>query len=312
MTLYNVDSKDKVSIIIPTYKRNKSFLTRALDSVLNQSYKNIEIVIVDDNASNELIEFRREVDGLIKTYQDPRVKYIQNKNNLGGSLSRNAGIEGSTGNYITFLDDDDMYLPDKVKNQLGFMISGNYDMSFTNLRLCNSKGKTIDYREYNSITSFTNEFLLKYHMMRHITGTPTFMYKKEAIEEIGGFSDAKMGQEFFLMTKTIQNDLSIGYLKQADVIAFVHEGERISNGANKFEGEKALYKYKKSFFNNFSFRERMFIRFRHHIVMAITGIRSRFYFVFFMHTLLAILSSPIDALREPISYIKKIKNHKNN
>lgn len=300
----------KVSVIIPTYKRSSEFLERAILSVLNQTYKNIEVIVVDDNSSEPI--FRKVTEDTVDKFIDSKkVKYIKNKTNLGGSLARNEGIFQADGEYITFLDDDDMYLIDKVERQIKFMITNKYDMTFTELRIHNEDNKLIDYREYKFIKDFSNESLLKYHIMRHITGTPTFMYKKEVLIAIKGFVDANMGQEFYLMLNTIEHNYRIGYLEYSDVIAYAHKGEKISRGSNKINGEKKLYQYKKKYFSKFNLRQKMFIRFRHHIVMMIAGLRSNMYMFSFKHAILSILVSPIDSVFEPIKHLKKIKIHNN-
>lgn len=214
----------KVSVIIPTYKRSE-FLTRAIDSVLNQTYENIEVVVVDDNGIES--EFRKSTEEKMEIYKNnSKVVYIKNNVNLGGALSRNEGIKKASGDYITFLDDDDIYLPNKIKNQLSFMVEHNLDMSFTNVRVHNTNDKLIDFREHSYVKSWSNDELLKQHLMHHLTPTATYMYKKSALENIGGFDQSKVGQEFRLMLKSIEKGLKIGYLPTAEVIQYVHEGER--------------------------------------------------------------------------------------
>ena len=100
----------KVSIIVPSYKRNRELFSRAIESLLAQSYENIEIVVVDDNAKLELLEYRQALSDYIQETNSDKIKYIQNQENLGGALSRNVGIEKATGEYINFLDDEDKYL----------------------------------------------------------------------------------------------------------------------------------------------------------------------------------------------------------
>ena len=195
----------KVSIIIPTYNRDRCMVRRAMDSVLSQTYRNIEIILVDDNATEDTAIFRVDIENLVESYCDVRIIYKQNKTNLGGALARNEGIAIATGEYVTFLDDDDRYLPNKVKNQLGFMMMHGLEMSFTDLRLCDSNDRTVDFREYGRIRAYDNETLLRFHIIRHITGTPTFMYRRAVLDRIGGFPDVKMGQEFHLMLKTIES-----------------------------------------------------------------------------------------------------------
>ena len=196
----------KVSIIVPSYKRTKEFFSRAIQSLLNQSYENIEIVVVDDNAKQEHMEYRQALSEYISELNSDKIVYVQNKENLGGAVSRNVGIENASGEYITFLDDDDKYLKDKVKHQLEYMIGNDLDMSFTNIIICNEKDKVVDYREHSKIKSLDNDYLLRYHMTRQITATNTFMYTREAILKIGGFIKVSVGQEFYLMTNTIKSD----------------------------------------------------------------------------------------------------------
>ena len=105
-----------VSVIIPTYKRKLDYVSNALQSVLNQTYNNIEIIVVDDSPND--FPYRDEIKNYIEKLNDDRVIYIRNEKNLGGSLSRNVGINASRGEYITFLDDDDEYMPGKVEKQL--------------------------------------------------------------------------------------------------------------------------------------------------------------------------------------------------
>lgn len=299
----------KVSIIVTTYKRSGDFLIRAINSLLEQTYKNIEIIIIDDNNPNSLHRVETER-CLQQFFKNTKIVYIKNEKNIGGALARNEGIKFSTGDYITFLDDDDKYLPEKVKRQLEFMVKYEYEMTFTELKIYNNKEKLVDYRKYAQIDNFDKTSLLKYHILRHITGTPTFMYKSDAIRRIGAFTDVKMGQEFYLMLKTIEKGIKIGYLELSDVVAYRHDCEGISMGKNKLEGEKALYDFKKKYFNILSLREKMFVRFRHHIVMAIASKRNKKPLWFFKHSLFAILSSPMDVVTECFMFVKRIVANK--
>lgn len=294
----------KVSIVVPTYKRS-DYLDRAILSLLNQSYQNIEIIVIDDNP--EGTDYRKETEKKIEKYsKDFRIKYYKNTRNLGGSLARNEGINKATGQYITFLDDDDEYQSDKILNQLSFMIDHEYDMTFTNLKYVNSNKRLVDYREFSDLKAFDKNSLLKYHIMRHLTGTPTFMYKTEKLKEIGGFDDAKMGQEFFLMIKTIERGLKIAYFNDSQVIAYRHNLGGISQGRNKIKGEKELFEFKKKYMRLFTLREKMFIRFRHYAVMAIAYKRNREYLKFVCYSTIMIISSPIDFIKESIYFIYNI------
>lgn len=222
-------------------------------------------------------------------------------------MSRNIGIQEASGDYITFLDDDDIYLPDKICSQVRFMKEHDYDMCFTDLRLHDTSDKLIDYREFSFIKDFSNERLMRYHLTRHITGTPTFMYKRDCINQIGGFIEAEVGQEFYLMLNTIQSGAKIGYLSKAYVVAYLHPYEKISTGINKIEGEKALFAYKKTYFTLLTLREKIFVRFRYHVVMAVVGLRNKNKLTVFFHTVIAICLSPLDALIESLKFLYKAR-----
>lgn len=294
----------KVSVIIPTYKRETKYLLRAIKSIENQTYKNIEIVVVDDNISDS--QYRKENIDFMKKYKDDQeVIYYLNPQNIGGALARNNGIKMATGDFITFLDDDDEYLPQKIKKQIKLMLDEDCDMSFTNLKLVNNDKVVVDYRNHPYLKKMDKQSLLKYHIMRHLTGTPTFMYRTKEIREIGGFDDAIMGQEFYLMLKSIERDLKICYLDDCYVIAYRDSDGGISQGKNKIVGEKKLYEFKKKYFNIFTNREKMFIRFRHYAVMTVVYNRNKQYIKVLENGTKMFLSSPLDFIKEGSIFIKK-------
>jgi glycosyltransferase involved in cell wall biosynthesis len=99
-----------VSVIIPTYNR-ADLICHTLDSAINQSYKNLEIIVIDDGSTDNTEE-------VVKDIGDERIRYIRHPSNLGGSIARNTGIEAATGEYIAFLDSDDLWAPEKIQLQL--------------------------------------------------------------------------------------------------------------------------------------------------------------------------------------------------
>lgn len=299
-----MSTRPLVSVIIPTYKRPLHFLSRAVQSVANQTYCNIEIIVIDDNPSTYAL--RKDIADYMNNICNDKIIYYQNLKNIGGSLARNKGIEIAKGEFITFLDDDDEYLPEKVEKQVAFMIKEDCDLSFTNMRMFNNSGKVVDFREYRDIWSYENTELLKYHLMRHLTGTPTFMFKANKLREIGGFEDAKMGQEFYLMMKSIQYGLKIRYFDSCDIKVYKHNGEAITNGKNKIIGENSLYKYKQQFFPRLTKQQKKYIRFRHWAVMVVAYKRNKMFYMIPIATVRAFLSSPIDLFKEVFKYAKKI------
>ena len=297
----------KVSIIMPSYKRNAELVGRAIQSLFAQTYRNIEIVLVDDNAKIEHKEFREELQRLVATLSDERLVYIENQENLGGAGARNEGINKATGEYITFLDDDDEYLPEKVEKQLLFMQENELDVCFTSLCIYNENGKLTDVRTHN-IISFDIEYLRKYHLTKQITGTPTFMMKKKVLEDVGGFEIVSMGQEYYLMQKILLNGTyKLGYDANCYVKAYRTAAEAISTGKNKITGEKALFAYKKTFFKILNRKERRYVRCRHYAVMAVAYKRNRIYIKTIACLIWATLCSPVTAVKEAIELKKRIR-----
>jgi glycosyltransferase involved in cell wall biosynthesis len=118
---------EMVSIIIPSYGR-PDFLIRAVESTLNQDYKNIEIIVINDNAADS-VYFDETNIALKKFSNDARVKVLATGVNVGGSVARNQGITYSSGEYVTFLDDDDFYFKNKVSRQIEHLNSEKLDVS---------------------------------------------------------------------------------------------------------------------------------------------------------------------------------------
>lgn len=266
--------KPLVSIIVATYRRD-TVLLNALCSLSNQSYSNIEVVLVDDNDDaewNKKIEiiaekFRTE-------YPSIMFQYIVNHPNQGSAKTRNIGIMAAKGEYITFLDDDDVYLAEKVEKQVSFMEEKKLDYSITDLYLYNENNKLIDKRIRNYIIETSEQKLFEYHMKYHITGTDTMMFRKDYIIKIGGFPPINVGDEFYLMQRSIENGGKFGYLPQCDVKAYVHTGEGgLSSGQGKLDGENALYDHKKIYFGKLNTKTVKYIKARHYVVLAYAHLR---------------------------------------
>lgn len=300
----DVQNAPLVTVVIPTYKRTVAYLSRAVTSVVNQTYKNIEIIVIDD--SPETYEERNNIKKYMESVSSEKIRYIQNETNMGGSLARNRGISLANGSFISFLDDDDEYMEEKIEKQVKFMIYSTCDLSFSNMVMLGTNGKVVDYREYKDIPAFDNETLLHYHLMKHMTGTPTFMFRTEKLREIGGFEDAKMGQEFYLMLKSIERGLKIGYLPECDVKVYKHADGGITQGKNKIDGENRLYEFKKKYFERLSKKEIRFIRFRHWAVMVVAYKRNHMYIKMLFSGIKAFISSPLDFFSQVFGFVRKV------
>ena len=144
--------EDLISVIIPYYKK-RNFVKDTILSVISQSYDSLEILIINDDSNLNDLEFLQKISKL-----DKRIKIINNNKRLGAGLSRNKGIEQSNGKYIAFIDADDTWAPDKLKEQMSFMKRNNYQISHTSYFIVNEKKKIIGQRKARDLLSI-NEVL---------------------------------------------------------------------------------------------------------------------------------------------------------
>ena len=141
---------DLVSVIIPYY-RKRNFVKETLDSVINQNYDNLEILIIYDDTNLNDYEFLQKIAKI-----DSRIKIVKNNIKLGAGFSRNIGIETCNGKYIAFLDADDTWSVDKLKSQILFMKQNNYKISHTSYYIMDEKKKIIGQRKARNLLSIND------------------------------------------------------------------------------------------------------------------------------------------------------------
>lgn len=293
-----------ITVITPTYKRHQ-YLKNAIDSVLAQTYKDFEMIVVDDNPPGS--EERVRTEDVMREITDPRVYYIQNEKNLGGAGSRNKAIEMANGEYISFLDDDDMYLPDRLKVQVEAMEEHGWDV-------CVMDGATFKYETGEPVSErhqrlwegMTNDELIRSHLMYHISGTNTFMFRTDFIRKIGGFDIVPSCQEYFLMQKALDAKPRFGYLPVALIKNFQHEGDQLSTGPKKLAGQKLLIENKKKYFYLLTPAERRQVLCRHHGVLFFVYYKMHKYLNATKEAFLCFFTSPLNAIKWVKEYKGKI------
>jgi glycosyltransferase involved in cell wall biosynthesis len=191
-----------VSVIIPTYKRPDNLL-RAIQSVRDQTYKNIEIIVVDDNGKGTEWQkaTKKELSELIA---QKVITYIPHDVNRNGSAARNTGFIASHGEYINFLDDDDVFMPEKIELQLTKLqkFPEEYGACYCNTRSRrkqNITGKLIVTYSHNSLEgNICKEFLLGECGFN----ISSILFRRKAIEQIHGFDESfKRHQDVELMIR---------------------------------------------------------------------------------------------------------------
>lgn len=171
--------KPLISVIMPVYN-GMPFLKQAVESILEQSYKNFELIIVDDKSTDSSLSFAKKI-------KDKRVKIIRNLKNLGIANSLNIAITSSKGNYIARMDSDDISLPERLEKQLKFL-QKNKSISICGsfAYLINDKGETIGTKKYPVKNKDLKKALNFYSPIIH----PTFFGRTTFFKELSGYNPA--------------------------------------------------------------------------------------------------------------------------
>lgn len=293
-----------ITVITPTYKRHL-YLKNAIESVLTQTYTDFEYIIVDDNPPDS--EDRKLTQDVISGFTDPRIFYVKNEKNLGGAGSRNVAIEMAKGEYIAFLDDDDMYLPDRLKVQVEAMEKNGWEVSVMDgATFLYETGAPVSERHQHLWEGMSNNELIRSHLMYHISGTNSFMFRTDFIRKIGGFDIVPSCQEYILMQKALDAKPKFGYLPVTLIKNFQHEGEQVSTGSKKLAGQKMLIKNKKKYFYLLTDKEKRQVLCRHHGVLFFVYYKMHKYLYAAWEAFLCFFTSPVNAVKWVKEYKGKI------
>ena len=293
-----------ITVITPTYKRHL-YLKNAVDSVLTQTYKDLELIVVDDNPVGS--DERALTEKVMREISDSRVKYIQNEKNLGGAGSRNRAIEMARGEYIAFLDDDDMYLPDRLRVQYEAMKEHDWEVCVMDgATFKYETGEPVSERHQHLWDGMTNDELIRSHLMYHISGTNSFMFRTDFIRKIGGFDIVPSCQEYILMQKALDEKPRFGYLPVTLIKNFQHEGDQLSTGPKKLAGQKMLIENKRKYFYLLTSSEKRQVLCRHHGVLFFVYYKMHKYFYATWEAFLCFFTSPSNAVKWVKEYKGKI------
>ena len=191
---------DLISVIIPYYKK-KQYIVSAINSVLRQTYRNLELIIIYDDMNLDDLNILKSI-----KKKDKRIKIYINKKNLGAGMSRNKGIKLSNGKLIAFLDSDDLWLRDKLKKQIFFMKKNKIKISHTSYYIIDYENKIIGNRQGKDLNY---EQLLSSCDI----GLSTVILDKELIKKDIRFPNIKTKEDYVLWLKIIKSENKIFALK---------------------------------------------------------------------------------------------------
>ena len=233
---------DLVSVIIPYYKK-KNFIKEAVLSILKQTYKYFEIIIIYDDSSLDDLLFIKEIVNL-----DSRISLIINKKTIGAGLSRNLGIKSAKGTYLAFLDADDIWQQDKIETQINFMKKKDYKISHTSYEIIDHKKNIIGSRKAKNFNNYKE--LLKSCDI----GLSTVMMKKEIFSGECVFPKIKTKEDFVLWLNILKQNITISSLDvnltqwrkldnslSSSILQKLLDGYNVYNKYMKFSFIKSVY-----------------------------------------------------------------------
>jgi len=213
----------KVSVIIPCYN-GAQFIREAIESVLSQTYQHLELIVVDDGSTDNSL-------GVIKQYlSDSRVKVLTHEQNEGIPAARNTGIRSSKGQYIAFLDQDDLWKPKKIEAQVKLFNSLNdpeLGIIFTNLMYIDCKGKAIGtWKENNSLNLIyeRDKIEIIVELFRgNIIPTVTAMIRKECFDKVGLLNENLHGADDYEFWLRAAGTFKMEYINDPLVKKRIHK-----------------------------------------------------------------------------------------
>jgi glycosyltransferase involved in cell wall biosynthesis len=180
----------KVSVVMSVYN-GALYLREAIDSILNQTFKDFEFIIINDYSSDNSEEILKEY-----AEKDKRVKVITNKFNLGLTKSLNIGIKESQGRYIARMDADDIAYPERLQKQINFLENNlDYGVVGAFAKVINDKGESVDNFEYEETDREIKNSLIKWNSIIH----PLAFMRKSVLNKVCGYDESfKYAQDYDL------------------------------------------------------------------------------------------------------------------
>ena len=205
-----------VSVVIPSYNRGK-VLRRAIDSVLKQSYENIECIVVDDNSDDN-------TEDIVNSYKDKRLRYVKLNKNLGACIARNIGVREAKGEYVAFQDSDDEWRKNKLEVQMKNMRDTGSDLNFCNI-LIHDGGERVVLDD-KRISLVERKGVLKNLLDGNFISTQAIVGKRNCFENIKFDERLPRLQDYDLVLRlstkykwSISKDVGVDLYVQGDSIS---------------------------------------------------------------------------------------------
>jgi len=231
--LNDLKLKSLVSVITPVFNSSR-FIRDCIASVRKQTYENWELLLVDDCSTDDSIQIIKE-----EAAGDKRIIFMQLDKNSGAAVARNNALSMARGEYIAFLDSDDIWLPEKLETQLDFMMSNNISFSFTEYGLIDEKGNELD-KLVRVPAEVDYNFLLK----NTTIGCLTVMLDKKVFGNIQ-MPDLRRRQDYALWLALLRTGCKAYGLQKKLALYRVVKGSLSNNKLKSVKYTWEVYKFEK-------------------------------------------------------------------
>lgn len=218
-----------VTAVITTCKREPEILERALVSVLNQTHKEMEVIVVDDSPTSfDLLE---DVKKLMNSYESKGVKYIKQKECKGACVARNTGLAVASGEYIGFLDDDDEWLPSKIEEQIKGFTSNDIALVYCGYQVMYDETGDLEERKKPALTA---KNVYKELLYDNFVGSTSFpLMRTSALKEIDGFDPLMQSAQDYDVWLRLAKKYKFSSVDKRLGLYHFHAGEQITKHPHK-------------------------------------------------------------------------------
>lgn len=190
-----------------TYNEEPDWIRESVESILDQTFKNFEFIIVLDNPDNYVVN-----EMVVKySIKDPRINVIKNDKNLGITASLNSALALAKGYYIARMDADDISDVDRLDKQIDYIIENNLDFIFAPVRKINDKHKIESYSANQELSSQAVKTLIK---SRNVSIHPTWLLKKSVYQRLGGYRQVPFCEDYDFLLRSVLSGVKIGRMSQ--------------------------------------------------------------------------------------------------
>ena len=199
-------SKELISVIMSTYNENDKELELSINSILNQTYGNLEFIIINDNPSNKLLEY------FLSQITDSRVTIVKNEKNIGLVKSLNKALQYTHGEFIARMDADDVSLPDRLEKELNYLKLHNLDIVGMDIQLIDEEGNIICKKKHFPTTDQLSRKYIKYGTcLAH----PTWFAKRKVYDDLNGYREVSSCEDYdFLVRLMFSTKYKVGNIPE--------------------------------------------------------------------------------------------------